>query len=236
MNSDLWQKINSFLIDDLGSDFKFSDRLARENSWSKEYTLRCIDEYKKFLFLCAEAGHKVTPSVAVDQVWHLHLCYTRSYWNDLCQDILGFPLHHGPTKGGKEENEKFNSWYEKSLDSYQKFFQTTPPEDIWPPSEVRFAPQNIKNIDVNKHFVVSKKFTLLATVATVSAFSLAGCAAVLAKTEDFSFGWVIFIAVIVIILAKALGGGGGKNGGNGGGCSSGHSCGSSCGGGCGGGD
>ena len=43
----IWQKIEEFEIDDLDSSFTFSDRLARENDWSIEYTLRAIQEYKK---------------------------------------------------------------------------------------------------------------------------------------------------------------------------------------------
>ena len=67
-----------------------------------KYTDRVIEEYRKFLYLLASAGHPVTPSDQVDQAWHLHLTYTRSYWEDLCEKTIGKPLHHGPTKGGAE--------------------------------------------------------------------------------------------------------------------------------------
>jgi len=99
MNTALWQKLESFPLDDPSSGLRFSDRLARENGWSAAHSSGVIAEYRKFLYLCATAGHPVTPSDAVDQAWHLHLCYTQSYWDDLCGDILRFPLHHGPTKG-----------------------------------------------------------------------------------------------------------------------------------------
>ena len=32
-----------------------------------------IEEYRKFVFLALVAGHQITPSDQVDQVWHLHL-------------------------------------------------------------------------------------------------------------------------------------------------------------------
>ena len=46
----------------------------------------------------AVSDHPVTPSIEVDQVWHLHLIYTRQYWNDFAKH-MPFEPHHGPTKG-----------------------------------------------------------------------------------------------------------------------------------------
>lgn len=64
--------------DDIG--LTFVGRLARDNGWKPGYAERVYREYLRFVFLAATAGHPVTPSVDVDEVWHLHLCYTRSYW------------------------------------------------------------------------------------------------------------------------------------------------------------
>ena len=97
--TDLWERLRAFEIDDVQSDLRFSDRLAKENDWSKSYTRRVIEEYKRFIYLCRAAGHPVTPSEEIDQAWHLHLCYTRSYWDEMCGEILGAPVHHGPTRG-----------------------------------------------------------------------------------------------------------------------------------------
>ncbi len=47
-----------------------------------------FDEYRRFAFLAATAGHPVTPSDAVDQAWHLHLTYSRDYWDRFCP-LLG---------------------------------------------------------------------------------------------------------------------------------------------------
>ncbi|GAA4338966.1 hypothetical protein GCM10023149_49350 [Mucilaginibacter gynuensis] len=95
----LWQKIQSFQLDQPDADFSFSARLARENGWTAAYTHRVINEYKKFIFLCCVSEQGVTPSDPVDQAWHLHLTVTRSYWIDLCRDTLGSEIHHNPTKG-----------------------------------------------------------------------------------------------------------------------------------------
>ena len=115
-NDALWQKILHFPIGGESADWtatpptrglSFSQRLARENDWSIQHARHCIDEYRRFLYLAATAGHSVTPSDAVDQVWHQHLVYTENYWVDLCQEVLPSPLHHGPTKGGSQERVRY---------------------------------------------------------------------------------------------------------------------------------
>ena len=92
---ELYGRIKAFCFDDGEAVFPFALRLARDNGWSKAYTARAIAEYRKFAFLAVVAGHPVTPSDQVDQVWHLHLLYTRSYWKRFCQEVLKRPLHHG---------------------------------------------------------------------------------------------------------------------------------------------
>lgn len=97
-----------------------------------------IREYKRFCYLAVTAGHEVTPSDAVDQAWHLHLAYTRDYWERFCPEVLGMPLHHGPTKGGAEERDRFFDQYAATLKSYEDAFGQPPPEDIWPDAARRF--------------------------------------------------------------------------------------------------
>lgn len=135
----LWRRIREFDLDDPDSSLPFSRRLARENGWNHKYALAVIEEYRRFCYLAFRAGHPVTPSDEVDQAWHLHLLYTRSYWDEFCPDVLEGPLHHGPTRGGRMEGDKFHDWYQKTLDSYTGIFGAAPPEDIWPPVEARFA-------------------------------------------------------------------------------------------------
>ncbi len=132
----LWQKLSAFQFDDPESPFPFRVRLAKENRWTLAYTARVCEEYRRFLFLGAQAGHPVSPSDPVDQAWHLHLLYTRNYWEDLCQNVLGMPFHHSPTKGGMEESTKFEDWYSKTLQSYERLFRSQAPRDIWPHSPV----------------------------------------------------------------------------------------------------
>ncbi|HAZ44167.1 MAG TPA: TIGR04222 domain-containing membrane protein [Cyanobacteria bacterium UBA11369] len=146
--AELYQRLQAFSLDAADASLPFSKRLARDNGWTIEYARRVIDEYKKFMFLAVLAGHPVTPSDQVDQAWHLHLLYTRSYWEEFCPNILQTPMHHGPTQGGIKERRKFDNWYNKTLASYEQFFQQSPPVDIWPPSHIRFG-KDIKFVRVN---------------------------------------------------------------------------------------
>lgn len=127
---ELWDRLAAFPIDKPGVEDPLSKRLAREQDWTHEYALRVVQEYRKFMFLCVAAGHMCTPSTLVDEAWHLHLLYTRSYWDKLCGETLGRPIHHQPSEGGETENNKYAGLYERTLDSYAGFFGE-PPADIW---------------------------------------------------------------------------------------------------------
>ncbi len=153
----LYEKICSFSLDAAESSLMFSQRLAQENDWNYAYALQVIEEYKKFVFLALVAGHPVTPSEQVDQVWHLHLTYTHSYWQEFCPNILGAPFHHSPTHGGVAEQVKFVEWYNRTLTSYQHFFGEVPPLTIWPVSDIRFGKAvYYKRINTHKNWILPK--------------------------------------------------------------------------------
>lgn len=154
---DLWKRIQSFPLDEPGSDLPFTQRLARENGWEAAYACRVAEEYRKFMFLAAAAGHPVSPSDAVDQAWHLHMTYTRSYWERFCREILGRPVHHEPTRGGLGEERKFAAWYEKTLGSYRAFFKEEPPRDIWPKGRARVAEDaRFERVNLDRNLVLSR--------------------------------------------------------------------------------
>jgi hypothetical protein len=156
---DLYQRLQSFSLDEANAIFPFGKRLAKENRWTLDYSQRVIEEYKKFAFLAVVAGHPVTPSDQVDQVWHLHLLYTHSYWEEFCPEILQRSLHHGPTKGGRGESDKFHDWYSKTLASYQTWFGEVPPEDIWSPSHIRFGRDiHFYRVNTQDNWIISKSY------------------------------------------------------------------------------
>ena len=136
--SELWQKMAAYEIGPPQASLTFAQRLARENRWTHAFAERVIREYKRFCYLAVTAGHEVTPSDAVDRAWHLHLTYSRDYWERFCPEVLGTPLHHGPTRGGGEERDRFYHQYATTLRAYEEAFRKPPPADIWPDARRRF--------------------------------------------------------------------------------------------------
>ncbi|BCX47592.1 glycine-rich domain-containing protein [Haloferula helveola] len=153
----LWRRIEDFRLDHPDASLPFTSRLAREQDWTHAFAARVIVEYKRFVFLALESGHPVTPSEAVDQAWHLHLTYTRSYWERFCGEVLGRELHHEPTQGGPVEGDKFEDWYSRTLQSYEETFVTAPPREIWPEPSVRFAnPGSGRWVDSSRYWLVPR--------------------------------------------------------------------------------
>jgi hypothetical protein len=142
----------SFEGGEMGS---FVQKLASENGWSFGYTKRAIDEYRRFMFLAVASGHPVAPSDQVDQVWHLHLTYTRAYWDHFCESVLGQRVHHSPSQGGAAESQKFVEWYDDTLRSYRRLFGERPPPEIWP--QTRFGRDlSFMRINTGRHWVIRK--------------------------------------------------------------------------------
>lgn len=153
-----WEKLKDFRVGSNESELSFIDRLARENWWTKTYAERVFGEYLRFVYLAALGPNQVTPSDQVDQVWHLHLCYSDSYWRELCGEILEKQLHHGPTKGGHAEGERFEGQYDYTLARYEEVFGELPPNDVWPPVGARFDPeQKFVRVDLSRAWVIGKR-------------------------------------------------------------------------------
>lgn len=153
---ELWQRLQGFEFDDPAVESRFSERLARENRWSKKFAQRVLEEYRRFLFLSVAAGHPVAPSEVVDRAWHLHLIYTESYWTEMCGRVLQRPLHHWPSKGGFEEQSKLGDWYSKTLASYERHFGEKPPADLWPRANGEQPTVQVVHIDADKYWLIPK--------------------------------------------------------------------------------
>ncbi|MFL0801220.1 MAG: hypothetical protein K6L80_12265 [Agarilytica sp.] len=221
----LFTALKHFDIGKPSDALKFTERLAQENGWSVAYAQRCVFEYKRFLYLATSTGHAHTPSDQVDQVWHLHLSYTRSYWQNLCEQILHMPLHHEPTKGGDRESQRFIAQYQNTLVCYEQEFDQHPPSDIWPSAALRFSNNHFVRLNLHHHWKIRKPPSTLASMALFSPL-LTACT----PNEDENALWFWAKAAFgVYILYKVLKWiSGGKGGGSGG-----MGCGSGCGGGCG---
>lgn len=240
----LWTKLSAFEFDAQQATLTFTRRLARDNGWSAELAKRVVDEYRRFLFLSQVAGHPVTPSDEVDQAWHLHLVYTRSYWDELCGRVLEQPLHHGPTRGGPVEGGKFEDWYERTLGSYREWFGEAPPEDIWPSSRERFgrAP-TYRRISLLDCLIIPRRLLSRVAVAILTLLVALGTSGFIADISPLAIviGVVVLVLLILIPMLIASAGRGGRRS-DGSGCGGGGGCGgddttggdSGCGSGCGG--
>lgn len=184
----LYLRIQAYSLDAVGASLSFSRRLARENNWTKEYSQRVMDEYKKFILLAMVSGHEVSPSDSVDQAWHLHLTYTRDYWNEFCDEILGTPLHHNPTRGGQTEQQKYWQMYQRTLNSYDRLFKEKPPLDIWPSPEQRFGRDlHFVRVNTERYWIMpkptwswlrKKRQTIQLPLLLLLSAVISGCAAV----------------------------------------------------------
>ncbi len=154
---ELWESIKSYDIGVPDAEFSFSDRLARENGWDLSYAIRTVLEYKKFMFLLCIQPYSLTPSDQVDQVWHLHLIYTRDYWDDFCEGILKRKIHHGPTKGGGKEKAKYADLYANTLKLYETTFNEQAPRDIWPSVNERFRKIVFMRVSKHDYLIIPKR-------------------------------------------------------------------------------
>lgn len=171
-DAELWRRLLDFRVDAAGAALPFLVRLAREqHGWTLSDAQAAWFEYLRFLYLARRAGHAVTPSNEVDAVWHLHLVYTRSYWDDLCPNVLGAPLHHGPTLGGAAEDQRYRDQYEATLASYSRIFGEPPPKRFWPPAGTRFR-QQFETHDRRRTAVVPRAALYAAATALAAALAL----------------------------------------------------------------
>jgi uncharacterized protein (TIGR04222 family) len=173
----LWARLkaHAFESPELGLDF--ARRLAREQGWTLMAARQAIDEYRRFCFLACVSSQEMTPSGAVDEVWHLHLCYTRDYWTQFCPKVLQRTLHHGPTLGGRGESLRHREQYAQTMALYERYFGD-PPVDLWPGTAERFAARPaVIAVDRRRYWLIPKPrwpnatpavATLLAVLAATS--------------------------------------------------------------------
>jgi hypothetical protein len=189
--SRLWDKIRRFPIDIGSGPSTFAARLAREQGWTASFTTLAIGEYRRFLLLFAleqrrqkqspaQSGSRpnvhIVPSPAVDEVWHLHLLYTHSYWDVLCRGILDAPLHHVPADGSKGEAESLDQVYRHTLEIYERVFGGPAPSSVWPRAGVKKPPSLPYHLAVSAGRMVARmsaaSWARLAFVATAVLWSL----------------------------------------------------------------
>ena len=148
MKKELWLRLKHYHFDHLVPDHlldrvtarfggtdpstkAFANKIARKLEWTTRFTLRAIDEYKKFVYLGVISEVNVTPPRIIDQVWHEHLLFSRGY-REFCRDVLQRDFDHNPELlPSEEQTEVFHSQYDATLALYHREFGVIPPADFW---------------------------------------------------------------------------------------------------------
>lgn len=148
MKKQLWIRLKHYHFDDVvpsglkdrvmamfgGSDAStqaFASKVARKLGWTREFSLRAIEEYRKFVYLGMVSEVSVTPPKVIDQVWHEHLLFSRAY-REFCRDVLERDFDHNPELiPSEEQTEAFRAQYDATLNLYRDEFNVMPPADIW---------------------------------------------------------------------------------------------------------
>jgi uncharacterized protein (TIGR04222 family) len=201
----LWERIRTHPFECAGDGVDFLSKLAREQGWTRDFARAAIDEYRRYCFLAVTADRDRVPSDAVDQVWHLHLTYTRDYWTVFCPTVLGCDLHHEPSRARKGDVQRFADSYAETLAAYADAFGP-PPEPFWPGTRERFRhPARFRRIDIERHFVIARpQLPSLRTIgmmlaALVLAFAARSVFATAFNPLDWNGGQFLILYIVLAI-------------------------------------
>ncbi|MBK8847454.1 MAG: hypothetical protein IPO27_13265 [Bacteroidetes bacterium] len=136
----LWDEIVAKFGGQHPSAKSFAHKLSRKLKWAKGFTRKAIWEYKKFVYLGVVSDFSVTPSKAIDQVWHEHLLFSAGYRN-FCTEVIHHNFDHSPELVSLEsQTEAFQAQYFQTIQLYKVEFGMEPPSDIWDETKFKGAP------------------------------------------------------------------------------------------------
>ncbi len=169
-NPDLWARLRAFEFDKGTGSAPFSVKLARAEGWSTDFTKQVIEEYRRFLYLTQVSDRQVTPSQIVDAAWHMHLTFTRDYWEDLCPNVIGKAVHHQPC-AGEEEMPRYRDQFAATKSLYEAEFGGEPPVEIWGRGKAgpvrRFATEEAGSITTSPVFIAFLPFAICLVLTIV---------------------------------------------------------------------
>ncbi|CDW87490.1 UNKNOWN [Stylonychia lemnae] len=148
---------NEYNLDKLNKiqfSLRFKDEFKVKLQIDDETCEYYLAEYKKFLLMGRYSPRMISPSEQVDHVWHHHQIFTKQYREDMFE-LYGRLLKHLPAMGGKEDSEKFDDLYQKTLDFYNDMYGYKPDPLMWEPSELRFSSELFTYSMVNLNRVIS---------------------------------------------------------------------------------
>jgi hypothetical protein len=129
--TNMWDKIIEMFGGTDASTKAFADKISRKHKCSIAYAIKAVNEYKKFLYLAVISDFHVTPSQAIDKVWHEHILFTQAY-GIFCKEIIEYELNHHPELiPVEEQTERYHAQYLSTIELYIKEFGKLPPANVW---------------------------------------------------------------------------------------------------------
>jgi hypothetical protein len=129
--TNMWDRITEMFGGTDASTKAFADKISRKHQCSMSYAIKAVNEYKKFLYLAVVSDFHVTPSQAIDKVWHEHILFTQAY-GIFCKEIIEYDLNHYPELlPVEEQTERYHAQYLSTIELYIKEFGKLPPANVW---------------------------------------------------------------------------------------------------------
>jgi hypothetical protein len=200
----LWARLDALDLDDPSAALPFTARLAKENGWTRAHACRVVHEYKRFVYLSQLGKGMVTPSDAVDRAWHLHLTYTRHYWDTLCGETLGQPLHHEPTRGGAAEDARYRAGYQRTLALYATEVGAAPPSDVWPRPPTRVDQARLEVGVPRNGARLAAAVCRVARLALVATAVLIGFASLALAASDRFGNFIGTLAILAVVIVAVV--------------------------------
>jgi len=101
--------------------------------WSLSYTQTVAGEYRRYLTMCLKnKDSAIVPAKPIDEFWHFHILDTLKYQED-CENIFGYFLHHFPYFGmrGEEDKNNLDTAWKDTLSIYKATFGEEVNSTIW---------------------------------------------------------------------------------------------------------
>jgi hypothetical protein len=109
----------------------------------------------------------MNPSDHVDQVWRLHLLFSKAYWHDCYPRVLGRAFQHHPSRSGAQQQAHIHQLYRLTIESCRRFF-ASPPVGLWPALVIRFD----RDLQTQRGPINRRGWGRLSTGSAVSALGL----------------------------------------------------------------
>lgn len=159
----------------------FADKLSRKLNWEKNFALKAIWEYKKFVYMGVLSDFSVTPSKIIDQVWHEHLLFSSGY-RKFCNEVLLCNFDHNPELVSIDsQTEAFQSQYFRTIKLYKIEFGLEPPPEIWGATKFKVNIKKIKNNNQKNQNISNYSDSYIGEGPLISMFPSA-------KSSVFEFG------------------------------------------------